>query len=111
MAGQRQPPLPYGGEHWVLLVHSILEHHQVLKISKNHLQQCHLHLVDYQGSNTPIIGSGKFQVKFQNFEGWLQLIVDNESLPSLLGLDWFTSLGLGISSINTINNQEIKTLD
>lgn len=39
--------------------------------------------------------------------GPLQLIID--SLPSLLGLDWVSSLSLGVPGINTISDSETLT--
>lgn len=38
-------------------------------IVKKRLRHCYRRLQDYQGNNIPILGSGKFQVKFKDFVG------------------------------------------
>lgn len=80
------------------------------KLSKHRLQSCSLTLWDYQGNIIPIIGSGKFRVQFKGFTRHLPLTVVEGALPSLLGLDWFESLGLKISGINCIQDSDLDYL-
>lgn len=44
------------------------------------------------------------------FSGWLQIIVVEGVLPSLLGLDWFVSLGLEVTSIHYTTTPEFEAL-
>lgn len=67
-------------------------------------------LRDYQGNNIPIVGHGQFRIKYKEFSGHLPLVVIEGRLPSLLGLDWFNSLGLGISGVNVVQNTDIDIL-
>ncbi|KAG8139464.1 hypothetical protein E2320_002230, partial [Naja naja] len=66
-------------------------------MTKRRLTHSHICLRDYQRNSIPILGSGIFQASFKKFSGQFQLIIVNESLPSLLRLDWFASLWLGIT--------------
>ncbi|KAG8134976.1 hypothetical protein E2320_008043 [Naja naja] len=66
----------------------IMEKKQQQKLKPSHMRHR-----DYQGNNIPIAGSSQFFVKYGQFAGYLPLVVDKGSLPSLLGLDWFASLG------------------
>ncbi|KAG8132919.1 hypothetical protein E2320_010735 [Naja naja] len=68
----------------------------VPEMSKKRLRPCSLKLRDYQGNTIPILGSSKVAVEFKQFKGRRQVIVVEGTLPSLLGLDWFDSLGLAI---------------
>ncbi|KAG8139615.1 hypothetical protein E2320_002380, partial [Naja naja] len=63
---------------------------QKLKLSR-------VRLWHYLGNNIPTVGSSKFFVKYGQFAGYLPLVVTKGSLSSLLGLDWFASLGLGVT--------------
>lgn len=49
-------------------------------------------------------------MEFKKFTGRLPLVIVDGSLPSLLRLDWFKSLGLGISGINNIGSPEMDML-
>lgn len=76
----------------------------VSSIQKSQLSACHLKRRDYQENYFPIIRHGQFLVENKKFTSCLPLIVVNGTLPSLLGLDWFYSLGLGITrhSLNLV---------
>ncbi|KAG8140250.1 hypothetical protein E2320_003034, partial [Naja naja] len=50
-----------------------------------------------KGSSSCPHSSGNFFVKYSQFSGYLLVVITKRSLPSLLGLDWFASLGLGIT--------------
>ncbi|XP_026556264.1 uncharacterized protein K02A2.6-like, partial [Pseudonaja textilis] len=80
------------------------------RLSKKKLQKCHLTLRDYQGKNIPVLGKGKFLVQFQAFKGHLPLMVVNGALPSLLGLDWFPSLGLSVTGIHAVSTSDVDAL-
>lgn len=81
----------------------------VPRISKRQLKPCSLLLRDYKGSPIPIVGSGKFKAQFKKFSGWLSLGVVDDSLPSLLGLNWSEALGLTIHGINSIRSNELES--
>ncbi|XP_032072036.1 uncharacterized protein K02A2.6-like [Thamnophis elegans] len=82
----------------------------VPQLSKRQLNDCHLTLRDYQGNLIPIIGTRKVRVQFKGFDGRLPLIVVDGRLPSLLGLDWFQSLGLQISGIHHLSSNALDCL-
>lgn len=79
-------------------------------LAKKHMKFQRVQLKDYQGNHIPVIGSGYFQVKFKECVGPHQLTVVDGALPSLLGLDWFNSLGLGVIGIHTIQDNSIEEL-
>lgn len=72
-------------------------------VKKTQLQPCPVKLRDYLGTPIPILGQGSFQVEKGSFKGCLPLIVVQGSLPSLLGLEWFSSLGLEIAGVHSIS--------
>ncbi|XP_032071928.1 uncharacterized protein K02A2.6-like [Thamnophis elegans] len=80
------------------------------QLSKRQLQDCNLTLRDYQGNLIPVIGTRKVRVQFKGFDGWLPLIIVEGRLPSLLGLDWFQSLGLQISGIHHLSESALDCL-
>ncbi|XP_032068760.1 uncharacterized protein K02A2.6-like [Thamnophis elegans] len=82
----------------------------VPQLSKRQLQNCNLMLRDYQGNLIPVIGTRKVRVQFKGFDGRLPLIIVEGRLPSLLGLDWFQSLGLQISGIHNLGASALDCL-
>ncbi|XP_032069854.1 uncharacterized protein K02A2.6-like, partial [Thamnophis elegans] len=80
------------------------------QLSKRQLQDCHLTLRDYQGNLIPVIGTRKVRVQFKRFDGRLPLIIVEGRLPSLLGLDWFQSLGLQVSGIHHLGATALDCL-
>ncbi|XP_032078769.1 uncharacterized protein K02A2.6-like [Thamnophis elegans] len=80
------------------------------QLSKRQLQDCHLTLRDYQGNLIPVIGTRKVRVQFKGFDGRLPLIIVEGRLPSLLGLDWFQSLGLQVSGIHHLGATALDCL-
>ncbi|XP_032069735.1 uncharacterized protein K02A2.6-like [Thamnophis elegans] len=80
------------------------------QLSKRQLQDCNLTLRDYQGNLIPVIGTRKVRVQFKGFSGRLPLIIVEGRLPSLLGLDWFQSLGLQISGIHNVGTSALDCL-
>ncbi|XP_032069726.1 uncharacterized protein K02A2.6-like [Thamnophis elegans] len=82
----------------------------VPQLSKRQLHDCNLTLRDYQGNLIPIIGTRKVRVQFKGFDGRLPLIIVDGRLPSLLGLDWFQSLGLQISGIHHLSANALDCL-
>ncbi|XP_060542704.1 uncharacterized protein LOC117675378 isoform X2 [Pantherophis guttatus] len=79
-------------------------------LRKSQLHPCPVKLRDYQGNYIPIIGHGHFLVEKDTFTSRLPLIVVDVSLPSLLGLDWFSTLGLGISGIHSTSSSDYNVL-
>lgn len=67
----------------------------VPEMEKEQLKPPRVILKDFQGNHVPVIMSGFFQVKFKNFFSQLPLTMMNDNLPSLIGLQWFDSLGMG----------------
>lgn len=80
------------------------------RIAKNRLSPCELKLKHYQGKSIPILGSYKLREEFKELTKQLSLVIVEEALPSLLGLNWFELLGLGISGINHIISPELDML-
>lgn len=79
-------------------------------LRKNQLCPFPVKLQDYQGNYIPIIGQGCFLVEKDRFAGCLPLIVVDGSLPSLLRLDWFSSLGLAIMGIHSTSIDDVAAL-
>lgn len=71
----------------------------VPSMAKRRLASCTFRLCDYQGNHIPVLGSGRFRIKYEGFSGRLKLIVVDGTLPSLLGLGWFDT-GLAITGIH-----------
>ncbi|XP_026562019.1 uncharacterized protein K02A2.6-like, partial [Pseudonaja textilis] len=79
-------------------------------LSTTRLQRCQFGLKDYQGKAIPVIGRGKFFVSFRAFKGHLPLVVVNGNLPTLLGLDWFPHLGLGLTGVHAVSTSDTDSL-
>lgn len=79
-------------------------------IVKVRLTFSRLNLQDYQGNYIPILGCGRFRVNYKNFSGRLKLVVVKGSLPSLLGLDWFDTLGLAVTGIHATTSDHYLDL-
>ncbi|XP_013911758.1 PREDICTED: uncharacterized protein LOC106540965 [Thamnophis sirtalis] len=82
----------------------------VPNLSRHKLKVPDLYLSDYQGNRIPVLGQGTFQVQFKSFNGLLPVTVVGRVLQSLLDLDWFQSLGLGMTGINTIHDESTEEL-
>lgn len=80
----------------------------VPNISKRSLSHCSIQLQDYQGNAILVLGKGDFQVESPNFTGKLPIIIVEGTLPSLLGLDWFQSLGLSVSGIHSTSYDDFS---
>ncbi|XP_013931418.1 PREDICTED: uncharacterized protein LOC106556905 [Thamnophis sirtalis] len=74
----------------------------VPSLTKAKLRQCPIRLRDYQGQPIPIVGCDTFNIASRNFQGPLPLIIMDGHLPSLLGLDRFSALGLSISGVPAV---------
>lgn len=94
-----------GSRHRLSCVYSFVEHFEA-PLSTNGKMSFEIVLVlkDYQGTPSPIIGRGYFSVQYKQFAGRLPLVVVEKPLTSLLGLNWFASLGLTIGGINSITD-------
>ncbi|XP_060539010.1 uncharacterized protein K02A2.6-like [Pantherophis guttatus] len=79
-------------------------------IQKRALQPCQVRLRDYQGNDIPVMGGAKLLVEHKTFTGKLPLIIVRDPLPSLLGLDWFGALGLGITGIHSVRPDNFEDL-
>lgn len=77
-------------------------------ITKRTLQTCQVQLQDYQGNHIPIFVCTKLLVEYKSFTGSLPLIIVNGHLSSLLGLDWFGTLGLGITGIHSTTSDHFE---
>lgn len=82
----------------------------VLGFKKGQLKPQKIILKDYQGNRIPVLGSGSFQIKFKEFTGQLQITIMDNDLPSLLRLEWFEALDLGVTGIDTVQVNYIKDL-
>ncbi|CAI5796320.1 Hypothetical predicted protein [Podarcis lilfordi] len=80
----------------------------VPRVSKRQLDSHRVHLRDYQGNDIPVVGVGQFRIALKDFLGLLRLVVVEGQRPSLLGLNWFDSLGLEVTGINSISNAETE---
>lgn len=80
-------------------------------LTKRQLDPHRIHLKDYQGNGIPVVGIGQFQIAFKYFPGPLRLVIVEGPGPSLLGLDWFPTVGLEVTGINSISDLDIETLN
>ncbi|XP_070597955.1 uncharacterized protein [Erythrolamprus reginae] len=76
--------------------------HLVADPSQAKLGPMSVKLRDYQGNLISTKGEGNFYVKKGAYSGILPLIIVAKPLPSLLGRDWFTKLGLSVSGIHSV---------
>ncbi|XP_058028035.1 uncharacterized protein LOC131192675 [Ahaetulla prasina] len=78
--------------------------------NKSQLTACTTRLKDYQGNDIPILGGAHLRVEKGVFSGRLPLLVVKGNLPSLLGLDWFSALGLNITGIHSTTTDGFEAL-
>ncbi|XP_058020550.1 uncharacterized protein LOC131188905 [Ahaetulla prasina] len=69
-------------------------------IAKRQLQPQKLRVQDYQGNRIPVRGVTSVRVKYGQFKKTLPITIVDGNLPSLLGLDWFRALGMGITGVH-----------
>lgn len=70
------------------------------------IMKSQLQLKDYQRNPIQLLGSCDVTTTFKNYKGILQLLVTRGSRTSLLGLNWFATLGLSIQGINQISEND-----
>ncbi|XP_058024057.1 uncharacterized protein K02A2.6-like, partial [Ahaetulla prasina] len=60
---------------------------------------------DYQGNRIPVRGVTSVHVEYGPYKKTLPITIVDGTLPSLLGLDWFRALGMGVTGIfrNEVN--------
>ncbi|XP_058024066.1 uncharacterized protein K02A2.6-like [Ahaetulla prasina] len=68
-------------------------------IAKRKLRPQKLRVQDYQGNRIPVRGATTVHVKYGQFEKTLPITIVDGTLPSLLGLDWFQALGMGVTGV------------
>ncbi|XP_058032676.1 uncharacterized protein K02A2.6-like [Ahaetulla prasina] len=68
-------------------------------IAKRKLRPQKLKVQDYQGNRIPVRGVTTVHVKYGQFEKTLPITIVDGTLPSLLGLDWFRKLGMGVTGV------------
>ncbi|XP_058050661.1 uncharacterized protein LOC131203946 [Ahaetulla prasina] len=69
-------------------------------IAKRKLQKQRLRVQDYQGNRIPVRGTTTVEVKYGTYEKTLPITLVEGTLPSLLGLDWFRALGMGVTGVH-----------
>ena len=74
------------------------------------LQKPRYTLIDFQRKAVPILGQGKFKVRYGKFNGKLDLLVVKGRCTSLLGLAWFEPLGIGIQGVNTTAVMDLNAI-
>ncbi|XP_058027254.1 uncharacterized protein K02A2.6-like, partial [Ahaetulla prasina] len=68
-------------------------------VAKRHLQTQRLRVHDYQGNRIPVRGTTSVRVEYGPHKKTLPITIVEGTLPSLLGLDWFRALGMGVTGI------------
>ncbi|XP_058045134.1 uncharacterized protein K02A2.6-like [Ahaetulla prasina] len=68
-------------------------------IAKRKLQPQRLKVQDYQGNRIPVRGVTSVHVEYGHYKKTLPITIVDGTLPSLLGLDWFRALGMGVTGI------------
>ncbi|XP_058023862.1 uncharacterized protein K02A2.6-like, partial [Ahaetulla prasina] len=58
-----------------------------------------LKVQDYQGNRIPVRGTTSVRVEYGPHKKTLPITIVEGNLPSLLGLDWFRALGMGVTGI------------
>ncbi|XP_058038753.1 uncharacterized protein K02A2.6-like [Ahaetulla prasina] len=71
-------------------------------IAKCKLQKQRLRVQDYQGNRIPVRGTTTVWVEYGQHKKTLPITLVEGTLPSLLGLDWFRALGMGVTGIHRI---------
>ncbi|XP_032091803.1 uncharacterized protein K02A2.6-like, partial [Thamnophis elegans] len=71
-----------------------------------HVKRCHLSplnaiLTDYQGSHISILGSYALRVSYGKFCAVLPALIVQKPLPAILGLEWFSPLGISLQGIHS----------
>lgn len=79
-------------------------------MEKKQLQPQRITLNDFQGQNIPVLGRATVQVAFNNFYRQLPLTIVKNNRPSLLGIEWFKPLGLGVTGIQKVQGNEFERL-
>ncbi|XP_058047757.1 uncharacterized protein K02A2.6-like, partial [Ahaetulla prasina] len=69
------------------------------RIAKRKLQTQRLRVHDYQGNRIPVRGTTSVRVEYGPHKKTLPITIVEGTLPSLLGLDWFRALGMGVTGI------------
>ncbi|XP_058041463.1 uncharacterized protein K02A2.6-like [Ahaetulla prasina] len=69
-------------------------------IAKRKLQKQRLRVQDYQGNRIPVRGTTTVWVEYGQHKKTLPITLVEGTLPSLLGLDWFRALGMGVTGIH-----------
>ncbi|XP_058049000.1 uncharacterized protein K02A2.6-like, partial [Ahaetulla prasina] len=69
-------------------------------IAKRKLQKQRLRVQDYQGNRIPVRGTTTVRVEYGQHKKTLPITLVEGTLPSLLGLDWFRALGMGVTGIH-----------
>uniref|UniRef100_A0A5S6Q817 Reverse transcriptase domain-containing protein n=1 Tax=Trichuris muris TaxID=70415 RepID=A0A5S6Q817_TRIMR len=66
------------------------------------IKKSQLQLQDYQKHPIDLLGSCDVSVSLKQRKGVLRLLIAKGNRQSLLGLEWFTTLGLNISGVNRV---------
>ena len=92
---------------------SIISRETLLMIPRRastRLKPLGVRLTDFQGKRVPVAGVGTFSVSFKNRQARLPLVVVEGPRTSLLGLDWFQSLGITVEGINRIQETSLENV-
>lgn len=66
------------------------------------LDKCNLNLQTWTFNKVHLLGSIQVPVKYKGFKGNLELLIAKGTGQSLLGRNWFASLGISVEGINVI---------
>lgn len=69
-----------------------------------------LPLSDFQGKRIPLMGYCEVNATFKQYQANVQLLITKEHRASLLGYDWFPSLGFAISGIHHLQGPSVSQL-
>ncbi|XP_060543768.1 uncharacterized protein K02A2.6-like isoform X2 [Pantherophis guttatus] len=95
-------------------VYSIMDWKNLKRIKpdvrKKDLRPLRSRLVDFGGNHIGVLGRALLHVSYQEFQGNLPITIVEHDRPTLLGMEWFKPLGLGIVGVNQIRQDELDTL-
>ncbi|XP_015280720.1 PREDICTED: uncharacterized protein K02A2.6-like [Gekko japonicus] len=78
--------------------------------SKRRLQHADMRVSDFQGRRIPLVGRDTVNVEYEGKCKKLSFLVTEGDWVNLLGLDWFSPLGIGIYGVNKLSENKWSML-
>ncbi|XP_015669852.1 collagen alpha-6(VI) chain-like [Protobothrops mucrosquamatus] len=85
-------------------------HHEENGGKQVRLKPSDLVLTDFQNSRIAVKGEATIKVTFKEFEGPLSVMVVEGQHTSLIGLDWFDTLGIHVTGINITQTADLAAV-